>query len=92
MGFDYARDKANKTDLKTGEVFVKRKISQPPVHQMRLKSNTIMSSPKGETVSNRFYDTFAKFQKINLNREVPSPTFRKPGQGLGQTVSGGVDL
>lgn len=39
----------------------------------------MQTSPKGETVSNRFYDTFTKFQKINVNREVPSPSFRKAG-------------
>ena len=36
-----------------------------------------MLNYRGETDSNRFFDTFTKFQKINLNLEIPSPFQKK---------------
>ena len=63
MGFNYkpSADPKNKTVL-ISDMFTKRKASQPVVDDDLRRANFAdMRSPKGETISNRFYDTFTKF-------------------------------
>ena len=64
------------------EMFIKRKVSLDPNTDIRCRNQTmLMKSPAGEQ-SNRFFDTFTKFQKVNEIREVPSPSFKQPGSSL----------
>jgi hypothetical protein len=85
MGFDYHEPSARHAKAaRMSHLIFKPKVPQSG-SQARRKNLTVMRDPRGETDihTNRFFDTFTKFQRINENLDVPSPSFRPAHKGKG---------
>lgn len=82
MGFDYKPPRSQTKEHKVSDLFIKRKISHEPLHVLRKRNMTRLDEGSHQTHTNRFFDTFTKFQQINETMEVPSPSFIKPKLNL----------
>ena len=61
MGFDYKPETSMNRTAKLSDLFIKRKVSNLPAHELRKRNKTRLDEVPGDTNSNRFFDTFTKF-------------------------------